>query len=85
MPVLRFSLLLSLLLAHGAAAIADDALKSLARGLEYRHEIRADGPLSIHVLSIDRRQPWELHTALGQGTVFGLEPLRALSPAPPNG
>jgi hypothetical protein len=33
------------------------AFVSLAPGLEYRHETRAHGPLSIHVLSIDRLAP----------------------------
>ena len=50
--------------------------RTLAPGLDYRHDQRQDGPLSIHVLRIDRaRQGQSLHTGLGQGTVFGLEPL----------
>ncbi len=57
------------------AAGADEAFESLAPGLDYRHESRAEGPLSIHVIRIDLHQHWELHTFLGQGTVFGLEPL----------
>ena len=57
------------------AAHADDAFNSLAQGVEYRHDVRANGPLSIHVLRIDRQQKWDLQTGLGQGTVFGLESL----------
>ena len=51
------------------------AFKSLAQGVEYRHDVRAAGPLSIHVLKIDRQRKWALETGLGQGTVYGLEPL----------
>ena len=48
-------------------------------GLEYRHDARPSGPLSIHVLRIDRRNHrWDLRTGLGQGTVYGLEPLDAI-------
>jgi hypothetical protein len=71
----RFVLSLFILAAGAVAAHADDAFKSLAQGVEYRHEVRAAGPLSIHVLRIDRRQKWDLETGLGQGTVYGLEPL----------
>ncbi|MGO8748692.1 MAG: hypothetical protein ACLQNE_22205 [Thermoguttaceae bacterium] len=60
------------------AARADDAFKSLAQGVEYRHDVRAAGPLSIHVLRMDRRQKWDLQTGLGQGTVYGLEPLTGI-------
>jgi hypothetical protein len=61
------------------AARADDAFKSLAQGVEYRHDVRTAGPLSIHVLRLDRRQKWDLQTGLGQGTVFGLEPLAGIA------
>ena len=72
-------LLFSFLLAHGTASVADDTFRSLAPGLEYRHEARTNGPLSIHVLRIDRQHhSWELHTIPGQGTVFGLEPLQGI-------
>jgi large repetitive protein len=58
------------------ALIAQETYKPLAQGLEYRHDVRPAGPLSIHALRIDRRRnDWELHTGLGQGTVFGVEPL----------
>jgi hypothetical protein len=57
------------------AAHADDAFKSLAQGVEYRHDVRTAGPLSIHVLRIDRQKKWDLETGLGQGSVYGLEPL----------
>ena len=57
------------------AAHADNAFKSLAPGVEYRHDVRPAGPLSIHVLRIDRHQKWNLETGLGQGTVYGLESL----------
>ena len=60
-------------------AIADkpagDDFKLLAPGLEYRHDVRTNGPLSIHVLRMDRQQKWDFETGLGQGTIFGLEPL----------
>ena len=50
--------------------------RTIAPGLDYRHDQRQDGPLSIHVLRIDlARQSWSLHAGLGQGEVFGLEPL----------
>jgi len=61
----------------GRIGLAEEptAFSSLCPGVEYRHEVRAVGPLSIHVLKIDRRQTWDLQTGLGQGTVYGLEPL----------
>ena len=59
----------------GKPALPADAFKSLAQGVEYRHDVRAAGPLSIHVLRIDRQQKWDFQTGLGQGTVYGLEPL----------
>jgi hypothetical protein len=60
------------LLAHSVAA----DYQTLAPGLDYRHDVRANGPLSIHMLRMDRiEHRWELHADLGQGTVFGLEPL----------
>jgi hypothetical protein len=52
--------------------------QTLAPGLEYRHEARRAGPLSIHVLRLGRDGRWEIRSALGQGTVFGLEPLDAM-------
>lgn len=61
-----------------ARVLADDpqSFRCLLPGLDYRHDTRPCGPLSIHVLRIDRRNRlWELHTDLGQGTVYGLEPL----------
>jgi hypothetical protein len=49
---------------------------TLAPGLEYRHEARAEGPLSIHILRIDlAKSHWEFEAGLGKDTVFGLEPL----------
>ena len=74
LPVALIAALAILGLGVGAAR-ADDAFKSLAQGVEYRHDVRATGPLSIHVLRIDRQQKWDLQTGLGQGTVYGLEPL----------
>ena len=66
-------------LAAGVVAVhADDAFTSLAQGVEYRHDVRANGPLSIHVLRMDRQHKWDLQTGLGQGTVFGLEPLAGI-------
>jgi large repetitive protein len=56
--------------------VAQETYKPLAPGLAYRHEIRADGPLSIHSVRIDRKERhWDIRTGLGQGTVYGLEPL----------
>jgi hypothetical protein len=50
--------------------------QSLAPGLEYRLEQRPAGPLSIHVLRVDRvEQRWDLRAGLGQGAVCGLESL----------
>lgn len=52
------------------------AFQPVAPGVDYRHEQRQDGPLAIHVLRVDRSgHRWDLHAGLGQGTVFGLEPL----------
>jgi hypothetical protein len=48
--------------------------QSLAPGLEYRHESRSAGPLSIHVLRFDLADHcWDLCTGLGQGRVYGVE------------
>jgi hypothetical protein len=59
-----------------SALVAQETYQPLARGLEYRHEVRADGPLSIHSLRIDRQENrWDIRTGLGQGTIYGLEPL----------
>ncbi len=66
---------LAILVAGVVAAHADDTFKSVCQGVDYRHDVRAAGPLSIHVLRIDRQQKWDLQTGLGQGTVFGLESL----------
>lgn len=66
---------IAILMAGAVAAHADATFKLLAQGIEYRHDVRAAGPLSIHVLRVDRHQKWDLQTGLGQGTVFGLEPL----------
>jgi hypothetical protein len=74
---LPFSLIaaLAILVSGVVAAHADEIFKSLAQGVEYRHDVRAAGPLSIHVLRIDRHLKWDLETGLGKGTVYGLEPL----------
>jgi hypothetical protein len=59
-----------------SALVAQETYRPLAAGLEYWHDVRNDGPLSIHALRVDRNQDqWEIHAGLGQGTVFGLEPL----------
>jgi hypothetical protein len=56
------------------------AFQSLAPGVDYLHEVRKAGPLSIHVLRIDRiGHHWDLRTGLGQGTVFGLAPLDGIA------
>ena len=50
---------------HAAAQkTTDDAFKSLAPGLEYRHDVRTNGPLSIHVLRMDRQQKWDFADGL---------------------
>ena len=74
LPLLALVLAVTIL---GRIGIADEptAFEPLCQGVEYRHDVRAAGPLSIHVLGIDRRQRWDLQTGLGQGTVYGLEPL----------
>jgi exopolysaccharide biosynthesis protein len=65
-----------ILLLGRSTVIAQDNYQPLASGLEYRHEVRSDGPLSIHSLRIAHRgHHWDIRTGLGQGTVFGLEPL----------
>ena len=62
-----------------ASSAPADVFRPCVPGVEYRHDARADGPLSIHVLRISRiGQRWDLRTALGQGTVFGLEPLEGI-------
>ena len=74
---LQVALIAALVIIGVVAARADDAFKSLAQGVEYRHDVRANG-LSIHVLRIGRHQEWDLETGLGQGTVYGLEPLAGI-------
>ena len=75
---MQVALIAALVIIGVVAARADDAFKSLAQGVEYRHDVRAAGPLSIHVLRIDRHQKWDLQTGLGQGTVYGLEPFAGI-------
>lgn len=74
LPLFTLSLALTLLSRIG---IADGPIvfQPLCRGVEYRHDVRAAGPLSIHVLRIDRRQKWDVQAGLGQGAVYGLETL----------
>ena len=73
----RWALLLCVAFFPGKSIlIAQETYKPLAPGLEYRHEVRTDGPLSIHSLRIDRNgDHWDIRTGLGQGTIYGLEPL----------
>jgi exopolysaccharide biosynthesis protein len=74
--ILRWIVLLCLLLLSKSTLTAQETYSTLAPGVAYRHDVRADGPLSIHVIRIDRnRSDLEFHASLGQGTVFGLEPL----------
>jgi hypothetical protein len=62
------------------AAAASAGFTAVAPGVEYRNEVRPDGPLSIHVLRISRETGgWELETGLGQGTIVGLEPLDGIA------
>jgi hypothetical protein len=73
---IRWGLLCIVCLPGNSALVAGETYRALAPGLEYRHDARADGPLSIHAIRIDRQgNNWKIHTGLGQGTVFGLEPL----------
>ena len=72
----RALLLCAAFLSGQLALVAQETYRPLAPGLEYRHEVRANGPLSIHSLRIDRTgNRWDLRTALGRGTIYGLEPL----------
>lgn len=69
-------LLIVVLLLGKSSLVAQETYKPLAPGLEYRHAVRADGPLSIHSLRIDRKgNRWDVRTGLGHGTIYGLEPL----------
>ena len=75
-PARWIFLLLVVLLLGKATLFAQQTYKPLAAGLEYRHEVRADGPLSIHSVRINRKgSHWDIRTGLGQGTVYGVEPL----------
>jgi hypothetical protein len=48
----------------------------LSQGFSYHHEEIAEGPWSVHIVKVDRSNPYlELHTALGKGNRFGLAPL----------
>ncbi|MCP4452629.1 MAG: phosphodiester glycosidase family protein, partial [Planctomycetes bacterium] len=48
----------------------------LPPGLEYIHSRLGTGPMSIHVLKVDRANPrFKFSTCLAHNTVFGLEPL----------
>jgi hypothetical protein len=59
--------------------LAIPAFKLLEPGVEYANDVRAQGPLSIHVLRLDRLDhQWDIQTGLGQGTIYGLEPLTGI-------
>jgi hypothetical protein len=50
--------------------------RALEPGLDYAQLRKRDGPLSVHVLRIDRtRRGWEWTTALAEGRVYGLSPV----------
>ena len=69
-------LLIVVLLLGKPTLLAQETDKPLAPGLEYRHEVRADGPLSIHSIRINlQKYHWDIRTGLGCGTIYGLEPL----------
>jgi hypothetical protein len=74
--VLWLVLIVGVMKAGEPPSAAAGPFQTLTCGLEYRHDVCKEGPLSIHVLRIHRsRRDWSLHTGLGQGTVYGLEPL----------
>jgi hypothetical protein len=73
---MRWTCLSVALLLSNTILVAQSGYRPLAPGLSYRHDVRADGPLSIHSVRIARKgHHWDIRTGLGQGTIFGLEPL----------
>lgn len=79
MPMRRsFVPLLAFAIAPLPAAIAGDlpSYEPIEPGLDYARISRAEGPMSIHVLRIERgKANWSWASALGEGRVYGLAPL----------
>lgn len=59
-----------------AAASTPEQLAKAARGLSYQHVQIPQGPWSVHIIKVDRKNPaFELQTCLARGTRFGLATL----------
>jgi len=62
--------------ANGIAETSSSAPLPIPSGLDYIHSRIGEGPLSIHVLKIDRSKPqFKFTTSLAQNTIFGLQSL----------
>ncbi len=60
----------------GLAQINSSIPLPIPPGLEYCHSRTGTGPLSIHILKIDRtKSQFRFTTSLAQNTIFGLQPL----------
>ncbi|HYV37754.1 MAG TPA: phosphodiester glycosidase family protein [Gemmataceae bacterium] len=56
--------------------------RALEPGLDYKHETKADGPFSIHVLRIDRTKTnWQWCAPLGEVRIMGLSPVTKIAKA----
>ncbi|MCF7972263.1 MAG: phosphodiester glycosidase family protein, partial [Phycisphaerae bacterium] len=86
-PIWLGAVCLCLILAMPAWAQVNSSVPlPIPPGLDYMHSRIGAGPLSIHVLKIDRSNPqFRFTTSLARNTVLGLEPLseqvRALDPS----
>jgi hypothetical protein len=81
----RIVLLNLILLTPIALATDLNSYPALGPGLKYIHERSGDGPLSIHILQINRAGPeFEFITTLAQNTIFGLRTVsEQISSVPP--
>ena len=77
----RWRGLVCLAFVYGSALIsvgrsATNETPKSARGFSYIHDEVPDGPLSVHIVKIDRSNTeLELHTSLAGGTTYGLSTL----------
>src|SRR5262249_9783256 len=72
--LLALPVLLACLVPARPQAVSD--YRGLEPGVDYKHESKAEGPYSIHVLRIDRgRQDWQWPAPPGELRVFGMSPL----------